>query len=116
MYYQVETTWKILLTIVHSIMVHERVSENFIHLALMYTTDHIFLVLPIRHMENEGDEPNKPEIMVTGTKTSVSNLCILYFPCVVQKVTSHVDTKALNMCHQSQFFWGIFRGIPQHQK
>ena len=39
------------------------------------------------------------------------------FPCVLQKATGYVDTKALNMRHQSQKgFRGIFVGIPEHQK
>ena len=38
----------------------------------------------------------------TGTKTSVSHLHVLISPCVVQKATSHVGTKALNMRHQAQ--------------
>ena len=38
------------------------------------------------------------------------------FPFVVQKSTSHVGTKALNMSHQEKkVFCGIFVGIPQHQ-
>ena len=42
---------------------------------------------------------------------------VFSFSCVVQKSTAHVDTKALNMHHQSQnVFCGIFVGIPQHQK
>ena len=42
---------------------------------------------------------------------------MLFFPCVVQKATEHVDKKALNMRHQAQKgFRGIFVGIPQHQK
>ena len=50
-------------------------------------------------------------------KPSVSNLHVLLCPCVVQKATADVDTKALNMRHQSQKgFHGIFVGIPQHQK
>ena len=55
--------------------------------------------------------------METGTKPSVSNIFVLYFPCVLRKATAHVDVKALNMRHQSQKgFWGIFVEIPQHQK
>ena len=45
---QVEVTWRTLRTIAHSLMVHARVPENYIHFALMYTTDHIFPVLPIK--------------------------------------------------------------------
>ena len=40
-----------------------------------------------------------------------------FFPFVVQKETAHVDTKSLNVRHQSQnYFWGIFVEIPQHHK
>ena len=49
---QVEVTWRTLSTIVHSLMVHARVPENYIHFALMYTTDHIFPVLPIKYLIN----------------------------------------------------------------
>ena len=39
------------------------------------------------------------------------------FPCGVQKETTHVDGKDLNMRHHSQKgFWGIFVGITQQQK
>ena len=42
---------------------------------------------------------------------------MLFFPCVVQKFTAHVGTKALNMRHQAQKeFRSIFVGIPHHQK
>ena len=81
----------------------------------MYTTNHIFPVLPIKHLVNQDGEPTIPQKMVTDIKISVSNLCVLFYPCVVQKSTAHVDTKALNMCHQSQKgFRDIFIGIPQH--
>ena len=50
-------------------------------------------------------------------KPSVSNLRVLFCPCVVRKLTAHIDVKALNMRHQSQkSFWGIFVVIPQQQK
>ena len=39
---QVEVTWIKMRTIVHSLMVHARVSKAYINFALMYTTDHIF--------------------------------------------------------------------------
>ena len=41
---QVEVTWRTLCTVAHSLMVHSRVPEVYIHFALMYTTDHIFSV------------------------------------------------------------------------
>ena len=49
---QVEVTWRTLRTIAHSLMVHARVLEAYIHFALMYTTDHIFMVIPIKDMIN----------------------------------------------------------------
>ena len=83
----------------------------------MYKNDHIFPVLPIKHLVNKYGEPNTSHKLATGTKPSVSNLLVLSCPCVVLKSTSHVDTNALNICHQSQKgFCGIFVGIPQHQK
>ena len=83
----------------------------------MYTTDHIFPVLPIKDLINEDNDPTMPFKPVTGTKPSVSHLRVLFFPYVVQKTTAHIWKKALNMCHQAQKgFRGIFVGIPQHQK
>ena len=43
---KVEVTWRTLRTVAHSIMVHARVPEVYVHFALMYMTDHIFPVLP----------------------------------------------------------------------
>ena len=83
----------------------------------MYTTDHSFLVLPIKDLINKDGDPIMPFKLATGTKNSVSHLCVLLFPCVVRKATVHIDTKALNMCHQAQkVFYSISVGIPQHQK
>ena len=39
---QVEVTWRTLLTVAQSLMVHARVPEVYAHFALMYMTDHIF--------------------------------------------------------------------------
>ena len=83
----------------------------------MYTTDHIFTVIPMKHLVNQDGEPTMPHKLKTGTKPSVSNLRVLFHPCFVRKETAHVDTKELNMCHQSQKgFRGIFVGAPQHQE
>ena len=47
----------------------------------------------------------------------VSHLRVLFFPCVVQKATTHVDKNSLNIRHQAQKgFYGISVGIPQYQK
>ena len=88
-------------------MVHARVSDKYIHLSLMYTIDNIFSVIPIKNMENKDSEITTPNKLATGTKPSVSNLRVLFFPCVVLKSTLHVDTKSLNMCHRSQKMGGL---------
>ena len=68
----------------------------------MYTTDHIFPVLPIKHLVNQYFEPTTAHKLATGTKPSVSNLRVLLCLYVLQKSTAHIYKKALNMCHQSQ--------------
>ena len=98
-------------------MVHARVPEVYVNFALMYTTYHIFPVLPIKDLINEDGDPTMPHKLVTGTKPSVSHLRVLCCPCVVRKATAHVETNRLNMSHQAQKgFCGIFVGIPEHQK
>ena len=53
----------------------------------------------------------------TGTKPSVSHLCMLFCTYVARKSTDHVGKKVLNMRHQAQKgSSGIFVGIPRHQK
>ena len=110
-------TWRTLRTVAHSLMVHARVLEVYVHFTLIYTTDHIFLVLPIRDLINEDGYPTTPHKLATCTKPSVSHLRVLFCPCVVWKATAHFETKTLNMRHQAQKgFRGIFVGIPEHQK
>ena len=99
---QVEVNWRTLRTVANSLVVHARVTEVYVHFALMYTTDHIFPVLPIKDLINEDGDQTTPHKLATGTKPSVSHLRVLFCPCVVCKATSHVETKALNMRHQSQ--------------
>ena len=84
---------------------------------LLGTSDQIFLVLRIKDLINKDGNPTTPHKLATGTKPSVSHLHVLFCPCVVQKATAHIETKTLNMRHQSQKgFCGIFVGIPEHQK
>ena len=112
-----EVTWRTLRTVAHSLMVHARVPEAYVHFTLMYTTDHIFPVLPIKDIINKDVIPTTPHKLATSTKPSVSHLRVLFCQCVVRKATAHVGTKTLNMRHQAQKgFRGIFVGIPQHQK
>ena len=83
----------------------------------MYTTGHIFPVLPIKDMINEDGDPTTPHKLATGTKPTVSHLRVLFCPYVVHKSTAHVGKKSSNMRHQAQkVFCGIFIGIPQNQK
>ena len=49
---QVEVIWRTLRKIAHSCMVHARVPEAYVHFTLMYMTDHIFPVLPIKDFIN----------------------------------------------------------------
>ena len=89
----------------------------YVHFVLMYTTDHIFPVLPIKDLINEDGDPTTPHKLETGTKASVSYSHVLFCPCVVRKATSHLETKTLNMRHQAQKgFHGIFVVISEHQK
>ena len=55
---QVEVTWRTLRTVTHTLMVHSRVPEVYVHFALMYMTDHIFQVLPIKDLINEDGDPD----------------------------------------------------------
>ena len=114
---QVEVTWRTLSTVAHALMVHVRVPEVYVHFTLMYTTYHIFLVLPIKDLINEDGDPTTPHKLATGMKPSLSHLRVLFCPCVVRKATAHVEKKTLNMRHQAQKGCrGIFVGIPEHQK
>ena len=98
-------------------MVHMRVLEVYINFALIYISDHIFSVIPIKDLINEEGEPTMTYKLATSMKTSISHLHVLFFPCVLWKATAHVGTKTLKMLHQSQkYFCGILVGIAQHQK
>ena len=83
---QVEATWRKLCTVAHYHMVHARVPEVYVHFKLMYTTDHIFLVIPIKYVINEDGDPTTPYKMTTGTKPSVSHLRVLFFHVLYVKL------------------------------
>ena len=59
-------------------MAQSRVLDESIHFELMYTTDHIFPVIPIKHLENQDGELTTQHKLETGTKPSVSNLCVSF--------------------------------------
>ena len=90
---QVEVKWITLRTIAHSLMVHYRVLEAYIHFALMYITANIFPVLRIQDLINEYGDTTASYKLATGMKPSVSHLRVLFFPCVVRKATAHVKKK-----------------------
>ena len=83
-------------------MVHAWVSDEYINLALMYMTNNIFPVISIKNSVNQNGKTNTPHKLETGTKLSVSNLHVLFYPCVLRKSAAHIDTKELNMHHQSK--------------
>ena len=95
-------TWRTLRTVAHTLMVHARVPEVYVHFELMYMTDHIFPVLPIKDLIKKDGDTTTPHKLATGTKPSVSYLRVLFCPCVVRKHMAHVETKTLNIHHQAQ--------------
>ena len=110
-------TWRTLCIVADSIMVHARVSEAYVHFSLMYTTYHIFPVIPIKDLIKKYGDSKIPHKLTTDRKPSVSHLRVLFCPCVVRKATAHVETKTLNMFHQEQKgFCSIFISIPKHRK
>ena len=87
-----EVTLRKLHIVAHSLMVHARVLEVYVHFALMYTKDSIFPVLLIKYIINKNGDPTTPQELATGTEPSVSHFCVLFFPCVVRKSMAHVET------------------------
>ena len=73
---QVEVTWRTLRTVAHSLMVHARFPEVYVHFALMYTTYHIFTVLPIKDLINKDGDPTMPHKLA-----KVQNFQCLIYAC-----------------------------------
>ena len=76
---QVEVKWRRFCTVAHSLMVHGRVLEAYVHFSLMYMIDHIVPVLRIKYLINEDGDSTTPHKLATGTKPSVSHLRVLFF-------------------------------------
>ena len=57
-----------LRTFAHPLMVNARFPEVYAHFTLMYTTDHIFPVLPIKYIINKDGNPTMSQKLATGTK------------------------------------------------
>ena len=89
---ELEVALRTLHTIAQSFMVQVRVSEAYTHFAFMYTTDHIFTVLPIKYLINKDGNLTTPFKIATGTKPSVSHLHVLFFHVLYRKVL-HMFTK-----------------------
>ena len=70
---KVEVTWRMLHTVAYTLMVHARFPEVYVHFILMYTSDHIFSVLPIKDFINKDGDPTTPHQLATGKKSSVSH-------------------------------------------
>ena len=68
---QVEVTWQTLWTIINSIMMYIQVSDEYNVFALIYMTDHIFPVLPIKYLLNQDGEQTKVHTLATGIKLLV---------------------------------------------
>ena len=83
---QVKVTWRMLRTILHSLMVHARFSETYIHFKFMYTPYHTFPVLPIKDLINKDGNPTMTFKLVIGTNSSVSHLRVLYFHVLYRKL------------------------------
>ena len=80
-----EVTWRTLRTVAHSLMVHARVLEVYVNFALMYTTDHIFPVLPIKDLINEDGDTTTSHKLATGTKPfSVTFTCFILSVCCTE--------------------------------
>ena len=71
---QVKVMRRTLRKIARSLMVHDRFLEAYIYYALMYTTDHIFTVLPIKDLIKKDGDPITPFKLTTGMKPSESHL------------------------------------------
>ena len=70
-------------------MVHTRVFVEYKKISFMYITPHIIPVLPINHLVKQDGEPATSHNLATSMKPSVSNICILFCPLVVQKAAAH---------------------------
>ena len=68
---QVKVPWRTLRTLAHSLMVHEKVLEAYIHLSFIYTADHIFSVVPIKDSINRIRDLTTPFKLATGMKSSI---------------------------------------------
>ena len=90
---QVELTWRRLQTIAHSLMVNTRVLEAYINFTLMYTTYHIFLVLPIKDMIIEVCDATMP-FNSHQVRYLKYHIFVCYFVHVLYVKLLHMSTKS----------------------
>ena len=103
---QVEVTRRTLRTIAQSPMVHAKVPEACIHFALMYTTYHIFMVLPIKDLINKDRDPTMPFKLATGKKPQY-HICACYLSmCCTESYCTRWD-KGIKYASPStkRFLW-----------
>ena len=106
---QVEVTWRTLRTIAHSLMVYARVPENYIHFALMYTTDHILPVLPIKEHYKRGWRSNNTVQIGNRYETfSVTFTCFILSMCCTESYGARWDE---NVKHASPSTKGFSRNL-----
>ena len=70
-------------------MVQAKVSEAYIHFALMYMVDHILPVLPIKYLINEDGDPATPFKLAAGTKPQY-RIYVFYFVHVLYEKLLHM--------------------------
>ena len=88
----VEVTWRTLRTVAHSLIVYARVSEAYVHFAFMYTTDHIFPVLPIKYLINQDSDLTTPHKTCNRYKTfSVTFTCVIFSMCCTENYGARLD-------------------------
>ena len=66
-------------------MVQARVSYKYIHFALLYTDDHIFHILPIKHLVNKDGETTTPHKLATGKNLQYQNHVFYYVYVLYEK-------------------------------
>ena len=58
--------------------------QIYINISLLYTTSHIFPVLPIKHLGNENGEPTTPHKLATEKTFSIKPTCFILSMCFMK--------------------------------
>ena len=115
---QVKVTSRTFHTIAQSRMVHARVLKAFIHLALMYTADNIFLLLPIKDPLDKNGDTIMAFNLETGKKPSVSQYVFYFSMCCTKsyctcwdKDVKYSSPSIKSVLVSSLEFYSIRKGI-----